>query len=264
MRIQVKVIRFTLFMSVFFAVITYLVTLNIEIGFLVLSVPWLSNSLVLTVCGGAFASMLVVLIGEVQKYFLNKKTAEEFLFSHVAYVYGQLKLIKTHIQKRIDDPLEIVPAELLSLPSDSLKREIALISGVDYYSFSRFHKNKSNNLMKTYQRFCDKTLEKLAKFVNSANYLNIAVKKDQIDYLKIYGWNGVTTSASPYTGQALKKFNSLINPLIEEIDLFLQSIDLLCNNRFKWEIKRDKILNDWDKTSYHGFDQFLKQEGDSP
>lgn len=34
MRVQVKVIRFTLLMSIFFAVITYLVTLNIEIVFL--------------------------------------------------------------------------------------------------------------------------------------------------------------------------------------------------------------------------------------
>lgn len=33
MRVQVKVIRFTLLMSIFFAVITYLVTLNIEIVF---------------------------------------------------------------------------------------------------------------------------------------------------------------------------------------------------------------------------------------
>ena len=31
MRVQVKVIRFTLLMSIFFAVITYLVTLNIEV-----------------------------------------------------------------------------------------------------------------------------------------------------------------------------------------------------------------------------------------
>lgn len=94
MRIQVKVIRFTLLMSIVFAAIAYLVTLNIEIGFLALSVPWLSNNFVLTVCGGAFSSMLVVLIGEVQKYFLNKKAAEEFLFSHTAYVYGQLRIIK--------------------------------------------------------------------------------------------------------------------------------------------------------------------------
>jgi len=35
MRVQVKVIRFTLLMSIFFAVITYLVTLNIEIVFLI-------------------------------------------------------------------------------------------------------------------------------------------------------------------------------------------------------------------------------------
>ena len=113
-----------------------------------LSVPWLSNNFVLTVCGGAFASMLVVLIGEVQKYFLNKKDAENFLFSHVGYIYGQLRIIKTHIQMRLDNPNEIVPAELLSMPLNYLKNEISLISNLDYYGFL-----KSNKLTKEYQNF---------------------------------------------------------------------------------------------------------------
>lgn len=258
MRIQVKVIRFALFMSILFGVITYLITLNIEIGFLNLSVPWLSNNFVLTVCGGAFASMLVVLIGEVQKYFLNKKAAEDFLFSHAAYVYGQLQIIKTHIQKRLKTPSTIVPGELLSMPSNYIKNEISLISNTDYCTFLR-----SNKLTKEYQDFCNIALQNLANFVNASNYLNIAVLEDQINNLKLYGAERPITSGSFYTGQALRKFDSLIDPLIGEIDVFLQHLDVGCAHRFMWETRRDAIIKNWDQTPYDGFNEFIKQEGNS-
>lgn len=159
--------------------------------------------------------MLVVLIGEVQKYFLNKKDAENFLFSHVGYIYGQLRIIKTHIQMRLDNPNGIVPAELLSMPLNYLKNEISLISNLDYYGFL-----KSNKSTKEYQNFCNIGLQNLANLVSASNYLSIAVLKDQMNNLKLYGVEGTITSASFYTGQTLRKFDSLIDPLTDEIDIF--------------------------------------------
>lgn len=208
-------------------------------------------------CGGAFASMLVVLIGEVQKYFLNKKDAENFLFSHVGYIYGQLRIIKTHIQMRLDNPNEIVPAELLSMPLNYLKNEISLISNLDYYGFL-----KSNKSTKEYQNFCNIGLQNLANLVSASNYLSIAVLKDQMNNLKLYGVGGTITSGSFYTGQTLRKFDSLIDPLTDEIDIFLQRLDENCAHRFMWETRRDAILKNWDQTPYHGFDKFIKREGD--
>ena len=53
MRTQIKVIRFAAINSAIFAVFTYLITLNMEIGFLNLDTSWLSNNFALTICGGA-------------------------------------------------------------------------------------------------------------------------------------------------------------------------------------------------------------------
>ena len=63
---NIKVIRFTTIMSAIFAALTYFVALNISYQWF--DIKWLSNSFLLTIFGGAFASMLVVLICEVQKY----------------------------------------------------------------------------------------------------------------------------------------------------------------------------------------------------
>lgn len=67
MRTQIKVIRFAAINSAIFAVFTYLITLNMEIGFLNLDTSWLSKNFALTICGGVFVSLLVMLICEVQK-----------------------------------------------------------------------------------------------------------------------------------------------------------------------------------------------------
>lgn len=49
---------------------------------------------------------------------------------------------------RLDNPNEIVPAELLSMPLNYLKNEISLISNLDYYGFlkSNFKELGSNTV----------------------------------------------------------------------------------------------------------------------
>lgn len=143
------------------------------------------------------------------------------------------------------------------MPSDILKSEISIISSVDYCAFL-----KRNQLTKEYQRFCNIDLQNLANFINASNYLNIAVLTDQMNNLKLYGINGTITSSSFYTGQALKKYDSWINQLINEMDMFLLRLDEACAHRFMWKTRREAILENWDQTPYHGFDEFIKQEGD--
>ena len=80
MRGSAKVIKFTTAMSILFLALTYFTTVNIEAHIIELNTIWLSNNLALTVFGGAFASMLVVLICEVQKYITAKASMEEYIF----------------------------------------------------------------------------------------------------------------------------------------------------------------------------------------
>ena len=71
MSTSIKVIHFTKTMSILLGIITYIISLNISYGWF--DIKWISNSFLLTIIGGAFASMLVVLICEIQKYYFTKK-----------------------------------------------------------------------------------------------------------------------------------------------------------------------------------------------
>ncbi|MBQ6538562.1 MAG: hypothetical protein IJL75_06610, partial [Eubacterium sp.] len=67
MRSNVRIIKLTTLLSLILVVITYLVSIK---GFLgVSNIEWLPDSFLLAVFGGAFASMLVVLVCEISKYY---------------------------------------------------------------------------------------------------------------------------------------------------------------------------------------------------
>ena len=97
MRGNVKVIKFTAFVSILFLALTYFTTVNMETHMLELNTIWFSNDFVLTIFGGAFASMLVVLICEVQKYITAKASVEEYIFYQALYLYQALFLMKQNI-----------------------------------------------------------------------------------------------------------------------------------------------------------------------
>ena len=80
MRATIAIIKFCIRFAVILALITWLITVNIETGFIKLGSIWISNNFLLTVVGGSFASMLVVLICEVQKYIYTKNQNEQSMF----------------------------------------------------------------------------------------------------------------------------------------------------------------------------------------
>lgn len=91
---NIKTIKFTAALSAIFAILTYIITLNMELAFFVPNWSWMSNNFALTVCGGIFASTLVVMLCEVQKYLSNKSSCEQYLFYQTLYLYLALFLIQ--------------------------------------------------------------------------------------------------------------------------------------------------------------------------
>ena len=68
MSTNISVIKFTAKTALALAVLTYATTLNIETNFVYPLAPYISNDLFLTIFGGAFASVLVVLLSEIHQY----------------------------------------------------------------------------------------------------------------------------------------------------------------------------------------------------
>lgn len=253
MRTQVKIVRFAATTSILFAITTYFITLNMENGFAALNTPWLSNNLALTVCGGAFASMLVVLVCEVQKYLLEKQNTENLIYTHTAYIFAQLYVMKSCIQSCVTNQTQTVPGQLLAYPTGIIRNEIALVSNADYVTL------KDNGLAKEYQNLCQTVFQNIEKYVISTSNLDIAVKMDQINNLQFYGVERPITAQSYYTHQVLDILSRNLVSLPGEIDSFLCALDKACKNRYRWSTQRDAMMASYEETAPNGFEEFIKQ-----
>ncbi len=152
MRGSIKIIKFTMFMSILFLALTYFTTVNIETHILGFNTIWLSNNLALTVFGGAFASMLVVLICEVQKYITEKTSVEEYIFYQALYLYQSLFLMQQNICDYQNNTEAGVPNNLLDETTRMIQSEIFALQSADYAPFKQ-----KNLLLTAHQKFCKKT-----------------------------------------------------------------------------------------------------------
>ena len=172
---NIKTIKFTAVLSAVFAILTYIITLNVEVAFFAPNWPWISNNFALTVCGGIFASTLVVMLCEVQKYLSNKSSCENYLFYQTVYLYLAMFLIQKITKEFIDAPTEAVSENLLEDNVQIAQCQLNAIQGVDYTTFS-----SKNELLTVQHNFCSGVVPKIKSFLSVNNYLKRAILTVQI------------------------------------------------------------------------------------
>ena len=236
MRTCIKTIRFSLALSIIFAILTYAVSLNMEIGFLNLNLIWLSNNFALTVFGGVFTGFFVMLLCEIQRYQHIKKETEQLLFTHTGIIYAQLRVIQVALENLCKDPNEAVTEILLNGPVNILKSEAGDVGNLDFEAFKS--KDQVHHAHLKFQRWL---LEDYTRFVNNCIYLHIAINTDKIENLKSMGREGNITSVSPHTGKTIKKLLAQIAPIIQYVDEYISILDSACNGRFSWPLRKASV-----------------------
>jgi len=127
MSTSIKVIKFTSILSIIFLVITYLITVNIESRFISLNAIWISNNFLLTVFGGVFASTLVVLFCEINKYLIDKKNTENQLFFQTLYLYQSLFLMQHNILDFHSRPDTQIPENVFDNTTQMIKSQVCYL-----------------------------------------------------------------------------------------------------------------------------------------
>ena len=217
---NIKTIKFTAVLSTVFAILTYIITLNMEVAFFAPNWPWISNNFALTVCGGIFASTLVVMLCEVQKYLSNKSSCENYLFYQTVYLYLAMFLIQKITKEFIDAPTEAVSENLLEDNVQIAQCQLNAIQGVDYTTFS-----SKNELLTVQHNFCSGVVPKIKSFLSVNNYLKRAILTVQIANVEQFGVKKPIATTDPLIFQTLSIINEKSLSLIADISNYLQSID---------------------------------------
>lgn len=254
MRSNIETIKFTGIFCLLFAVLTYIVTLNIEVCFFQPNWIWMSNNFVLTVCGGAFASFLVVMLCEVHKYISNKLSCENFLFVQTMYLYIALYLMSKNMDEYITNKNEIVPDNLIDERIVMIRSQVMAIRSVDYITF-----RKNDSLVAAHKNFCANGLAKVDSIIESGNYLKMAIIQTQIKNVEETYSRGTITSADKLVAQTLAAFKNQILPVLSNVSNYLEIINKHCNGRYDWEGQKTKIHENYVSLfEARKFEDFLK------
>lgn len=254
---NIKTIKFTAALSAIFAILTYIITLNMELAFFAPNWSWMSNNFALTVCGGIFASTLVVMLCEIQKYLSNKSSCERYLFYQTVYLYSALSLTQKITKEFIETPTEAVTENLLERTVQMTQCQLNAIQGVDYTTFS-----KKNKLMIAQHNFCSETAPKINSFLSVDNYLRRAILTVQIANMEQFGQKKPITTADQLIFQVLTVINKNSLPLLNDVSEYLNSIDQACHYRFHWDAQKQKIEEGYTNTSIFtagNLEDFIKQ-----
>ena len=195
----------------------------------------------LTVFGGMFASTLVVLFCEINKYLIDKKNTENQLFFQTVYLYQSLFLMQHNILDYQSHPSAQIPPNLLDNTTHMVKSQAIFIQGIDYTTFK-----KNNEIVNRHNSFKKDTFAKLMKLENGINFLKSAILEERIANRESRKTNpDYITSSTPKVADVLAEQINIIMPLLKEINLYLKTIDDNCKNVYNWNTLHNNIQNSY-------------------
>ena len=244
MRESIKVIKWCGLISFIFLVLTYLVTVNSEVHYIELNTVWISNSFFLTLFGGVFASMLVVVLCEIQKYLNTKTNTEQYLFFQGLYLYQALMQMKIIIEDYNNDNKRVIPENLLDESVRMIQSEISALELTDYATFRQIEKS----LMYEHRKFCLESIPRIRPVLQSSTRLKLAINETVVEQLqeslkaKLYiNSSGRITSRSVQVAKVLNDELLHISCAIELVDNYIYKIDKFCNNRYVWDKVKEQM-----------------------
>jgi len=245
MRESIKVIKWSSLISIVFLILTYSVTVNSEGHFISVNSVWISNSFLITLFGGVFASMLVVVLCEIQKYLSAKASTEEYLFYQSLYLYQTLMQMKTIIGDYLNHNEWPVPENLFDESIRMVQSEMNALQITDYATF----KHGEKTLMVEHGRFRIDTLPKIQPLLQGGIRLRLAINETDIEYLEnqlaTHSYSGARkqiTSNSSRVARMLNDELELVTDSVELVDKYISLLNDHCSNRYKWNEVKVKLV----------------------
>ena len=253
MSISVNAIKRLLWVLLGLFVLTYLISLNIEFHF-VADTKWLSSEFLFAIVGGAFASLVIVIVCEVIRYRQLKFATEAALFSNLANLYGQFLIIRSNCKRALNNHA-LVADNLIQPTCNNAMMFADYINGTDYTPFCQ--KNKIKDILFKYKTDKYQTMKSvLFGFIN----LQIAIHTDKIELIKQQGVSNNVTSDCPYVNKALNKVINQTTTILTYLDQTISQIDNELNNRYHWQNMKQTINTYQETFVEQNLDDYLKED----
>lgn len=226
-----KTIYYLIGLSIIFLLLSYVVSVNKELAFLTTNSPWISNDYLFTCFSGAFASIIVLIATEVYKYIQVKKGIEQFLFTQLAFLYGQLQIADRNINKLLSKDEEVA-CNLFNYLTFYLQQILPQLRTIDYNPIIKT--TQTSVIEQVVVRLFSEQITNLDTLGRECIYLPIAINTDKIEYLQEGINNPIVRTSSPKTNKVLIALQKIIRENMSQLQMDISEINAVCNNRFHW------------------------------
>lgn len=244
MREIINVIKHCSFISFVFLILTYLTTVNIEGKFISVDSVWISNNFLVTLFGGVFASMLVVVLCEIQKYLSAKTNTEHYLFYQSVYLYQALVQMKINAKDYIEHQELQIPENLFDESIRMIQSELIALQTTDYATFI----HGKDSFMVKHGIFRVESLPKIQSVLQTGILLRIAINQTIKENLEMQLETHIYTSSYKQITSQNPRIDLMLNKAIEALSLsatlverYIVALDNCCNNKFKWDEIKEKL-----------------------
>ncbi|MFI3165544.1 MAG: hypothetical protein R3Y45_04620 [Bacillota bacterium] len=246
MSTNLKVIKFLIIVTGFFAVATYIVSVYCDVDKV-----WINNAFLELVFGGLFTSGMIVLMLEIQKYMINKHCSKVLLFNNARSLYIEISLYQGILKSYILHKDVYVPKELFVNRLPQINCFVNNIHLIDYTPC-----NEKDFLLAKLNDFRRDKCSNLNEYVNNFTYLQTVIIQEEIKIIKYnrdYQTNEIFTpkSENERIRSVMKKLVALSNVQLESLNNFLSDLDLSNNGKFQWNSVKEIL----DRQTYDIADQ---------
>ena len=253
MKSSIKTIKYLAALSVVLLLVTYSISLNDENRWIVLNTPWLSKNFAFTIAGGSFASMLVVLACELQKYQSIKCQTEDFIFGQLFSLYLQVTIIHYNTKRQLNDKSSSVPSNLISENANKGKMCLANLNSIEYVTL---YNNDAIKMQLIQYR--GEVGTHILFFLQNTLCLKMAINEDKIALLK-NGKDKAITSNAQLTHHTLNKIYCDSEAVLSYLEGSLGTINKECNNRYHWSDLKRSVISGEETLVSADLESYLKQ-----
>ena len=137
MRSNINTIKYLAMLSAVLLLITYSISLNVENRWIFLDTPLLLNSFPFAIAGGSFASILVVLACELQKYQSIKRQIKNYMFGLLFSLYEQVTIIHYNSKRQLNYVSAPVPNNRIDEIANRGKMCLTSLASIEHITFCK-------------------------------------------------------------------------------------------------------------------------------
>ena len=253
MNTSVNTIKKLLWVMVGILILTHLISLNMENHFIVLNAKWISNDCFFAIVGGAFASLLVVLICEIIKYRQLKFATENALLVNLGSLYGQFLAIRSNCKRALNNT-DVVSDNLIQQTCYDAMTVADSIYRIDYTLLCKTNKVRDLlDLFKTNKYIAIKNV-----LINFA-FLKIAIHEDKKVLIQ-QRMPEIVKSNCPNTNKVLNKIVSQSTTILTYLDQIITQMDDETGNRYQWNNIKRSLNTYQDNYTSQQLEDYIKED----